>query len=121
MFDPLERLPIAIAPEAEKVVGLHPGALRQYERHVGDLEGVFATGISPDTEDAANRIRRLIARVTVTPTQPGFALRLEGRLSELMEAPNLYPNMRVRAPGGSVVAEVRSGQMPTVQLARVRI
>ncbi len=96
---------LTAAPEAEKVIGLHPGALRQYERYVGDLEGVFAKGVSPETEDAADRIRRLIARVVVSPGQPGFTLRLEGRLAELMEAPTLYPNMRISASGGTVVAE----------------
>jgi site-specific DNA recombinase len=103
---------LAVAPEAPKVVGLHPGALRQYEAYVGDLEGVFAAGISRDTEDAAERIRRLISRVVVTPEAAGFAMRLEGRLSELMEAPNLYPNMRIRASGGSVVAEGRFVRRP---------
>ena len=96
---------LAVVPEAPKVVGLHPAALRQYETYVGDLEGVFAAGISPDTEDAAERIRRLISKVVVTPEEKGFKIRLEGRLSELMEAPNLYPNMRIRASGGTVVAE----------------
>jgi len=43
--------------------------------------------------------------VVVTPEETGFKIRLEGRLSELMEAPNLYPNMRIRASGGTVVAE----------------
>ena len=77
---------LAVVPEAPKVVGLHPAALRQYETYVGDLEGVFAAGISPDTEDAAERIRRLISKVVVTPEDKGFKIRLEGRLSELMEA-----------------------------------
>jgi hypothetical protein len=68
---------------------LHPGARRQDENYVGDLEGVFAAGISHDTEDATEQIRRLISRVVLTPEAAGFAMWLDGRLSEPMEAPNL--------------------------------
>ncbi len=96
---------LANAPEEEKVVGLHPAALAQFERCIDDLEGVFAAGITSDTEEAADQIRQLIARVVATPTADGFELQIEGRLSELMQAPNLYPNMRIARSGGSVVAE----------------
>jgi site-specific DNA recombinase len=96
---------LAVAPEVEKVVGPHPAALRQYERCVDNLELVFSNGISADTEEAAAKIRALIARVVIMPDEKGFRLQLEGRLSALMAAPNLYPNIRIAASGGSVVAE----------------
>ncbi|MCC5955130.1 MAG: hypothetical protein JJU07_03430 [Natronohydrobacter sp.] len=115
------RLPLTVVPEAPRLVGLHPAALRQYKTYVGDLEGVCAAGISPDTEDAAERIRRLISKVVVRPEETGFKIRLEGRLSELMEAPNLYPNMRIRASGGTVVAEDRAGHSPQISLGEVML
>ena len=96
---------LADVPEVEKVVGLHPAALRRYEQCVEDLEAVFGEGISPDTEEAAAKIRALIIRIVVSPVEAGFRLQLEGRLSVLMQAPNLYPSMRIAASGGTVVAE----------------
>jgi site-specific DNA recombinase len=39
------------------------------------------------------------------PSGDGFAIQLQGRLALLMDAPNVYPNMRIAASGGSVVAE----------------
>ena len=92
-------------PEAETIVGLHPAALQQYERCAGELDAVFGEGITSDTEEAAARIRALVLRIAVLPDADGFRLQLEGRLSALMQAPNLYPNMRIAASGGSVVAE----------------
>ena len=96
---------IAEAPAEEKVVGLHPAALREYERHVEQLQSVFADGVSQDLSEAADRIRRLVARVTLIPEDDGFKIELQGRLALLMQAPNLYPNMRIAASGGSMVAE----------------
>lgn len=96
---------LAVTPQNEKVVGLHPAALSQFERYVGDLESIFGAGITKDTEEAAEQIRRLIVRIVVEPVEDGFKLRVEGRLSELLQAPSLYPSMRIAASGGSVVAE----------------
>ncbi len=93
------------APEDEKVIGLHPAALSQFETYVRDLEALFGNGINADTEEAAEQIRRLISRVVATPKDKGFDLQVEGRLAELMEAPNLYPNMRIARSGGLMVAE----------------
>jgi hypothetical protein len=96
---------LADVPKVEKVIGLHPAALRRYEQCVEDIEAVFGEGISPDTEEAAAKIRGLMSRIVVSPVETGFRLQLEGKLSALMQAPNLYPNMRIRASGGSLVAE----------------
>lgn len=82
------------------IVGLHPGALRRYEEHVADLHAVFGQGLSPDNREAAETIRKLIARVTVKPQVNGFQLELQGRLALLMKAPKVYPNMRIAASGG---------------------
>ena len=96
---------IAEAPEEEKIVGLHPTALRKYGRHVEQLQSVFSDGVTQDLAEAAGKIRNLVARVTLIPQENGFKMELEGRLALLMQAPKLYPNMRIAASGGSVVAE----------------
>ena len=96
---------LAEAPPEETVVGLHPAALQQYERCIGELESVFGEGVTSELEEAAARVRALVSRIAVMPCEGGFRLRLEGKLSALMQAPRLYPNMRIAASGGSVVAE----------------
>jgi site-specific DNA recombinase len=92
-------------PEPEKVVGLHPAALQHYEQLVGQLNEVFGRGVTSDNEEAAEKIRELVAKVVVKPSDEGFKIELQGRLALLMGAPNVYPNMRIAASGGSVVAE----------------
>ncbi len=96
---------LAEQPPEEKIVGLHPAAMQHYEVHVAELQRVFGDGLTPATEEAAQRIRNLIARVTIMPRDEGFSLELQGRLALLMGAPDLYPNMCVAASGGSLVAE----------------
>ena len=91
---------IAETPEDEKIVGLHPAALREYGRHVEQLQSVFSDGVTPDLAEAAGKIRNLVARVTLMPQENGFKMELEGRLALLMQAPRLYPNMRIAASGG---------------------
>ena len=109
---------LAAAPTEEKIVGLHPAALREYEEHVDRLQAVFSQGVTPDYEEASNKIRSLIARVTLRPSEEGFKIELQGRLALLMGASNLFPNMRIAASGGSMVAEERyrlSPQHPNVR------
>ncbi len=96
---------LAEQPPEEKIVGLHSAAMQHYEVHVAELQRVFGDGLTPATEEAAQRIRNLIARVTIMPRDEGFSLELQGRLALLMGAPDLYPNMCVAASGGSLVAE----------------
>lgn len=38
---------LAVAPVGEKIVGLHPAALREYEEHVRQLQAVFGQGVTP--------------------------------------------------------------------------
>ncbi len=83
----------------------HPAALREYGRHVEQLQSVFSDGVTQDLAEAAGKIRNLVARVTLIPQENGFKMELEGRLALLMQAPKLYPNMRIAASGGSMVAE----------------
>ncbi|MBG0809895.1 recombinase family protein [Methylosinus sp. H3A] len=92
-------------PEPEKIIGLHPAALRHYEELVGQLGAVFGRGVTPDNEEAAEKIRELVAKVIIRPSEEGLKIELQGRLALLMGAPNFYPNMRIAASGGAVVAE----------------
>ncbi len=50
--------------------------------------------------------------MTLIPEDDGFKIELQGRLALLMQAPNLYPNMRIAASGGSMVAEARYRRSP---------
>lgn len=52
-------------PEVEKIVGLHPAALQHFEKLVGQLGEVFGRGVTPDNEEAAEKIRELVAKVAV--------------------------------------------------------
>ena len=96
---------LAGEPKIEKVIGLHPAALRHYERCVTQLRTVFSGGVKPDTTEAAEAIRTLIARITLFSRDKGWSIELQGRLAALMGTPRLYPNMRVTASGGTMVAE----------------
>jgi site-specific DNA recombinase len=92
-------------PEPEKIVGLHPAALRHYEKVIRQLHEVFGQGVTSENEEAAEKIRNLVAKAIVKPAGEGLTIELQGRLALLMGAPNVYPNMRIAASGGSVVAE----------------
>ena len=95
---------LADLPEVEKLIGLHPAALVHYEMLVTELQTVFNGGVSADTAESAGKIRNLIARIIVHPKEIGFEIDLQGRLAPLMGAPDIYPNMRIAASGGTMVA-----------------
>jgi site-specific DNA recombinase len=92
-------------PVEQDAVALHPTALQHYEMLVTDLQSVFGEGLTEANEEAAERIRNLVVKVTVGPTDGGFSIKLQGRLALLMGAPDLYPSMRLAGSGGSMVAE----------------
>jgi len=83
----------------ERIVGLHPAAVRHYEEHVTRLQSVFGEGVTPDTQETADRILDLFTPVTVHSRDDGFSIELHGRLALLMGAPNLYPNVRIAVSG----------------------
>jgi hypothetical protein len=97
-------------PVEQEAVALHPTALQHYEMLVTDLQSVFGEGLTEANEEAAERIRNLVVKVTVGPADDGFSIKLQGRLALLMGAPDLYPSMRLAASGGSMVAEERYHQ-----------
>lgn len=90
----------------DRVALQHPAAIARYQSYVENLSQAFDDGISPDNADAAAAIRDLVEKVVVGHDTDGkLELRVHGRLAALTEAPNLYPNMRIAASGGTVVAE----------------
>ncbi len=89
----------------EKIVTLHPAAIKSYEEHVENLSQAFDDGISLENEDAANAIRNLVEKIIVGHDGDGqLSLVVHGRLAALTDASDLYPNMQISSSGGSMVA-----------------
>ena len=86
-------------PVEQEAVALHPTALQHYEMLVTDLQSVFGEGLTEANEEAAERIRNLVVKVTVGPTDDGFSIKLQGRLALLMGAPDVYPSTHIAASG----------------------
>jgi site-specific DNA recombinase len=101
---------LAELPEPERLIELHPAALSHYEKLVTELQTVFQDGITSDTEDAAEKIRNLISHIVIHPTDEGLNIELHGRLAKILGPTNLFPNMRIAASGGPMVA--REGVEP---------
>ena len=66
--------------------------------------------LSADTEEAADKIRSFVARIAIYPIENGLNIQLIGRLSMILGSTDIYPNMRIAASGGTVVA--REGLEP---------
>ena len=101
---------LAQLPEPERLIQLHPAALSHYEKLVTELESVFRDGITSDTENAAQKIRNLISHIVIRSNDEVLNIELHGRLAKILGPTDLFPNMRISASGGTVVA--REGVEP---------
>ena len=101
---------LAELPQPEKLIELHPAALLHYEKLVTELQTVFQDGITPDIEGAAEKIRNLISHIVIRFTEEGLDIELHGRLAKILGPTDLFPNMRIAASGGLMVA--REGVEP---------
>ena len=97
-------------PEPEKIVELHPAALNHYEKLVSEMQSVFRNGITEDTEASAEKIRKLISHIIVRRTEGKLNIELHGRLNKILGPTHHFPNMRIAASGGVMVA--REGVEP---------
>lgn len=109
-------LELAMQEPEEKIVALHPAAIKRYEEHVENLSQAFDDGISPENEDAAHAVRNLVEKIIVGHDKDGqLSLSVHGRLAALTDASNLYPNMKISSSGGSLVAGDRYRLSPPTE------
>ena len=103
---------LADLPEEEKLIELHPAALAHYEKVVMELQSVFHGAITADIDEAAEKIRNLIAPIIICPADNGLNIEVHGRLTIILGPTDIYPNMRIAAAGGTVVARARYRRSP---------
>ena len=76
----------------EKIVSLHPAAIKRYEKHVENLSNAFEDGITSDNEEAASALRDLVEKIIVGHDADGqLSLAVHGRLAALTEAEQSLP------------------------------
>jgi hypothetical protein len=98
------------------VISLHPTAIKRYQEFVANLSAAFDDGISTDNEEAAFAIRNLVQKIVVGHNESGqLMLSVHGHLAALTDAPNLYPDMRVSASRGPMVAGDRYRLSPPTE------
>src|SRR5262249_54764649 len=97
---------LAAAPETEKVVALHPMALKRYEGQLARLQEVLAAGSAAGDTEAAAAIREIVETVTVRPDPErlgGVLIEIVGRLNALL-GDNAHWNKQRPPSVGKVVA-----------------
>lgn len=96
------------------VIELHPAAAERYLDALATLADELQGGASPPNRKAVEILRELVARIVITPHADGtIDVQVEGHLAALL-GPD-HPICR-----GTVVAEDRSGRLPTMPLISIR-
>ena len=90
----------ASIPPAPETITLHPGSMARFLTHVEQLSKLYAVQIDEDNREAAEAIRRLINKITVTPTEAGTDIKIDGLLGLLVDQPQFSSSV-----GGLMVAE----------------
>ena len=86
-------------PSMPDAVAIHPSSVTRFREYIEQLSKTYAVQISEENREAATAIRRLIEKITITPTDTGTDVRIDGLLGLLASAANHTPNL-----GGLVVA-----------------
>lgn len=100
----------ASIPPAPETITLHPGSMARFLTHVELLSKLYAVKINEDNREAAAAIRRLVNRITVTPTEAGTDIKIDGLLGLLVDRGQFSSSLR-----GLMVAEEGFGQSPTLR------
>ena len=74
--------------------------MARFLTHVEQLSKLYAVQIDEDNREAAEAIRRLINKITVTPTEAGADIKIDGLLGLLVDQGQFSSSL-----GGLMVAE----------------
>jgi site-specific DNA recombinase len=97
---------LALIPEANNVVALHPSLMESYASAIDDLAATLTGGLHAGDTRGAETLREIISTVTVSrdnDRRGGVSVLIEGRLQPLV-GNGVWPNGS-RYSGGLMVAE----------------
>ena len=82
-----------------ETVSIHPSTVASFKQYIDQLTKIYADQITDENREAATAIRRLIDKITITPTKDGTDVQIDGLLGILVSVTNQDPIL-----GGLVVA-----------------
>ena len=86
-------------PSVPETVSIHPSTVAHFKQYIDQLTKTFADQVTDENREAATAIRRLIDKITITPTKDGTDVQIDGLLGILASAAQQDPIL-----GGLVVA-----------------
>ena len=86
-------------PKLPDVVAIHPATISKFRRHIEELSKTYALKIDENNREAAEAIRKLVHKITITPTDKGTDIHIEGLLGLLIDASTFNNDL-----GGLMVA-----------------
>lgn len=87
-------------PKLPSVVAIHPATVAKFYSYIEELSKTYALKIDENNREAAEAIRKLGDRITITPTEHGTDIHIEGLLGLLIDASTFNHEL-----GGLMVAE----------------
>ena len=94
-----------------ETVSIHPSTVASFKQYIDQLTKIYADQITDENREAATAIRRLIDKITITPTEDGTDVQIDGLLGILVSATDQAPVLR-----GLVVAGARLVQYPQIDM-----
>jgi site-specific DNA recombinase len=88
-----------VLPSVSEPVSIHPSTVANFKQYIDQLTKTYADQITDENREAATAIRRLIEKITITPTKDGTDIKIDGLLGLLASAASLEHDL-----GGLVVA-----------------